>query len=489
MKILMIFVPGLLIMIICCLFETDILYAQADREVAFPNLNFTRPVDLQHPNDDSNRLFVVEQEGIIYTFENNRNVNTKKVFLDIRDQVNDSGNEQGLLGLVFHPDYQNNGYFYVDYTAEDPNRTVISRYQVSTSNPDSAVKESEFVILEVNQPYSNHNAGQIVFDSDGYFYITLGDGGSGGDPQGNGQNLETLLGSILRIDVDQTSAGLNYAIPADNPFVGNLRGFREEIYAYGLRNPWRISFDLKTQWLWAADVGQDAYEEINIIEKGKNYGWNITEGFHCYNAAACDTTGLILPVWEYSHSAGQSITGGYVYRGADVPELTGRYIYADYVSGRIWALEYDGTGEPVNSLLNDTDLNISSFGVDRNNELYICAFDGKIYRFISTSTDVLESENKITLKKYRLAQNYPNPFNSSTIIQYHLKSDTKVVMEIYDIIGKLIKILVNGTQPQGNQTVVWDGTDMKNNPVKSGVYLYRLKGDGFEEIRKMLILN
>ncbi len=487
MKTMMTFVPGLLMVIIGCSSGTDQVYAQVSLEAAFPNLNFTRPVDLQHPNDDLNRLFVLEQQGMIYTFDNNREVNIKNVFLDIREWVNDSGNEQGLLGLAFHPDYQDNGYFYVDYTAANPNRTVISRYQVSTSNPDSAVKNSEFVILEVNQPYSNHNAGQIVFGLDGYLYITFGDGGSAGDPQGNGQNLETLLGSILRIDVNQIRAGLNYGIPADNPFVANLRGFREEIYAYGLRNPWRISFDPETQWLWAADVGQNVYEEIDIIEKGKNYGWNIMEGFHCYNAASCDTTDLIMPVWEYSHSVGQSIIGGYVYRGSNVPELTGKYIYADYVSGRIWTLEYDGIEKPVNLLLNDTDLNISSFGVDQNNELYICAFDGKIYKFTSMSADVLEPENRI--KKYRLAQNYPNPFNSSTVIRYHLKSNTKVVLEVYDITGRLINILVNENRPQGDRTAVWNGTDMGNNPVKSGVYLYRLKGDGFEETRKMLILN
>lgn len=489
MKTTMIFMAVLSMTIICCLSGRDQLYAQVDFEVAFPNLNFTRPVDLQHPNDDSNRLFVVEQRGIIYTFENNRDVNLKNIFLDIRERVNNSGNEQGLLGLAFHPDYQNNGYFYVDYTAANPNRTVVSRYQVSVSNPDSALKDSEFVILEVDQPYSNHNAGQIVFGPDGYLYITLGDGGSGGDPEGNGQNLEILLGSILRIDVDRTEADLNYGIPPDNPLVANLRGFRDEIYAYGLRNPWRISFDPETHRLWAADVGQSAYEEIDIIEKGKNYGWNIMEGFHCYNSASCDTADLTLPIREYSHSVGQSITGGYVYRGSEVPELTGRYIYADYISGRIWTLEYDGTGEAVNSLLDDTDLGISSFGVDRNNELYICAFDGRIYRFKSTSTGVPGESDLKRTGDFHLMQNYPNPFNSSTTIQYHLETDTKVILEIYNTTGRLIKRLVNGNQPQGDRTVIWYGDNMENNHVSSGVYLYRLRGAGFDETKKLLILN
>ncbi len=461
--------------------------AQVELEVAFPDLNFTRPVDLQHPNDNSNRLFVVEQQGIIYAFENNREANIKNVFLDIRDRVNDSGNEEGLLGLAFHPDYQNNGYFYVDYTAANPRRTVIARYQVSSSNPDSAVKNSEFIILEVNQPYSNHNAGQIVFGPDGYLYITLGDGGSAGDPQSNGQNLGTLLGSILRIDVDQTRLDLNYNIPSDNPFAGNLSEFREEIYAYGLRNPWRISFDPQTQWLWAADVGQNAYEEIDIIEKGKNYGWNIMEGFHCYNAPSCDTTGLTMPIWEYSHSVGQSITGGYVYRGSKIPELIGKYIYADYVSGRIWALEYDGTGEPTNSLLKDTDLNIASFGIDRNKELYICAFDGNIYRFKEATTNVLKS-NLFKFNNFQLAQNYPNPFNSSTLISYNLESENRVVLEIYNALGQLIKRLVNTNQSVGNQSVVWNGDDINGKKVASGIYLYKLTIAGLQKTKKMLYL-
>ncbi|MBD3290774.1 T9SS type A sorting domain-containing protein [candidate division KSB1 bacterium] len=462
---------------------------QTALEEAFPNLEFTRPVDMQFPNDNSNRLLVVEQQGVIYTFENNRDVTTKKVFLDIRDKVDDRGNEEGLLGLAFHPDYQSNGYFYVDYTASNPDRTVIARYEVSATNRDSAVVNSEFVILEVEQPYSNHNAGQILFGMDGYFYITLGDGGSGGDPQGNGQNLGTLLGSILRIDVDQTSGDRNYGIPTDNPFVANQREFREEIYAYGLRNPWRISFDPETQWLWAADVGQNQYEEIDIIEKGKNYGWNIMEGFHCYNTSSCDTAGLELPIWEYDHSLGLSITGGFVYRGARLPELVGKYIYADYVSGRIWALEYDGTGEPSNSLLINTDLNISSFGIDQNNMLYMLAFDGKIYRFKAGGTGVMDSKNIMKPALVRLAQNYPNPFNSNTTITYHLEKNTNVVLEIYDILGRLIRTLVQGHQLRGEKIVVWDGRDIQNKNVQSGIYFYKLKTGGFEKTKKMVLLQ
>ncbi len=328
-------------------------------EEAFPNLTFDRPVGIYHAGDESNRLFVLEQAGVIYVFENSKTVNSATVFLDIRDRVNDEGYEEGLLGLAFHPDYENNHYFYVDYTAANPRRTVIARYQANPDNPNKADKNSEFVILEVEQPYRNHNGGQISFGPDGYLYIALGDGGSGGDPKGNGQNLQTLLGSILRIDVDNPSNGRNYGIPSDNPFAGNTEGYREEIYAYGLRNPWRFSFDPETDQLWAADVGQENWEEIDIIKKGKNYGWNIMEGKHCYKpSTGCNTAGLELPIWEYGHDVGHSITGGFVYRGTKIPQLIGLYIYGDFEFGQIWALQYDGTNDTVNTELSKTDLNI-----------------------------------------------------------------------------------------------------------------------------------
>ena len=305
------------------------------------------------------------------------------MFLDIKDRVL-SGGERGLLGLAFHPNFSSNGFFYVDYTAENPSRTVISRFSVSQANPNQGDNGSEQVILEVLQPFSNHNGGKIAFGPDGYLYVALGDGGSGGDPLGNGQNRSTLLGSILRIDVDTSSEFGEYSVPSDNPFVGNTQGHREEIYAYGLRNPWKFSFDYVTGRLWAADVGQDRSEEINIIEKGRNYGWNIMEGSLCYSPSEdCNTTGLELPLWDYSHDLGSAITGGFVYRGSNFPDLVGAYVYGDFISGRIWALEYDGTGDPVNTELIDTNLNIASFGVDEANELYICAFDDKIYKFYS----------------------------------------------------------------------------------------------------------
>ena len=347
---------------------------------AFPNLSFNRPVDLQHAGDNSNRIFVVEQEGIIYVFTNDASATGKKVFMDIRSKVDDAGNEEGLLGLAFHPDYETNGYFYVNYTATNPDRTVISRFKVS-SNTDQADATSETVLLTIAQPYSNHNGGQVSFGPDGFLYIATGDGGSGGDPHDNGQNRSTLLGKILRIDVNKQENGKEYGIPADNPFANNSNGYKEEIYAYGLRNPWRFSFDADNGRLWTGDVGQNAYEEIDVIVKGGNYGWNTMEANHCFEpSSGCDRSGLKLPIHEYGRGSGISITGGFVYRGPTLTGLKGKYIYADYGSRKIWALDHSDMSKPINTELFEANFNISSFGVDQNNELYICAFDGKIYK-------------------------------------------------------------------------------------------------------------
>lgn len=353
--------------------------------VAFSQLTFSQPVGIYSDNA-SNRLFVVEQAGVIQVFENNPNADVAQVFLDIRDRVL-FGGEQGLLGLAFHPNFTENGYFYVDYVAANPARTVIARYTVNPNSTNQADAGSEQILLEIPQPFANHNGGQIAFGPDGYLYIGMGDGGSAGDPFGNGQNRSVLLGKILRIDINTQSGGRNYGVPADNPFVGNTEGFREEVFAYGFRNPWRFSFDSATGKLWAGDVGQNELEEIDLVEKDKNYGWNIMEGTDCYNPpSGCNQIGLTLPVYEYNHTLGNAVIGGYVYHGSTLPALSGAYIYGDYGSGRIWALLTDSSGAAVSNVqLVDSALTISSFGVDQTGELYLCAFDGKIYQLVDVA--------------------------------------------------------------------------------------------------------
>jgi len=471
--------------------------AQFELQVAFPNLSFTRPVDLQHAGDNSGRIFVVEQAGVISVFPNDSDVSTRSVFLNIQDSVNDSGNEMGLLGLAFHPDYKDNGYFYVNYTAVDPvRRSVISRFSVSESDSNIADPTSELELLSVTQPESNHNGGQVAFGPEGFLYIALGDGGGAGDDHGtigNGQDRTTLLGKILRIDVDQTQGQLNYAIPADNPFAGNTAGYREEIFAWGLRNPWRFSFDSANGRLWAGDVGQNEFEEVDLIENGKNYGWRIMEGMHCYNpSTGCDTTGLTLPIWEYSHNVGQSITGGYVYHGPSIPELAGKYVYADYVQGTIWSITYDGQNPVQNALVTTSTLEIASFGVDDVNELYICAFNGsdsKIYRFKPTVSNI-KSRSDLNPATFLLGMNYPNPFNNRTVIPYQVREQAFIEIRVYDVSGRLIDSLINREQSEGDYTITWRGTDHSGIPSPSGVYIVQLVSDRMvKATRKMILLQ
>ena len=345
----------------------------------FPNLSFNQPLDLQSPNDDTDRIFVVEKRGRIVVFNNDAATTSTTDFLNLTGIS--TASEQGLLGLAFHPNYSNNGYFYVFYT---PTTTlaVVSRFTVS-ADANVADASSEEVLLEIPQPLTNHNGGQLSFGPDGYLYIAVGDGGGAGDPDNNAQNRTNLLGNILRIDVDNEGNGLNYAIPATNPFV-NETSVRPEIYAFGLRNPWRMSFDVQDGTLWTADVGQGEREEINTIVSGGNYGWKIFEGNFCFSGD-CATMGLETPILEYGHDNGdRSITGGFVYRGATLPSLVGKYVYGDFVSGRIWALD---TTNNNNELLLEPRLSIASFGTDNANELYVCDFGGTIYKFALTATE------------------------------------------------------------------------------------------------------
>lgn len=350
---------------------------------AYPNLTFDQPLYYTTANDGTNDVFVVERTGKIKVFENDEDVNKFDVFIDLSSNIDFSGQEKGLLGLAFHPNYEENGYFYVNYTTEET--TVISRFSADQSTLTEGDPASEEILMEFSQPYPNHNGGHLAFGPEGYLYIATGDGGSSGDPQDNAQDLTKIYGKLLRIDINSANGDKNYTIPEDNPYAGNTNDYAEEIYAYGLRNPWKFSFDEKRELLWAADVGQNAMEEINLIEKGQNYGWNIMEGTLPHEASDTDNAEeLKEPIWEYDHTLGQSITGGYTYYGQENPSLNGIYIYGDFISGKIWGLWLGEEQQVENRELIDTDLMISSFGVDEKGELMIVDFNGKLYKLEET---------------------------------------------------------------------------------------------------------
>ena len=338
----------------------------------------SNPVDFQAPDDGSGRYFVVEQAGRVRIFVNGALVATP--FLDIASKVNFSG-EMGFLGLAFHPQFPQKNLFYVHYDrlVGAQVQSVIAEYQVSASDSNQANSASERILLTVDQPFGNHKGGQIAFGPDGFLYIALGDGGSGGDPLGNGQNLQTLLGKVLRIDVDHIDAGLQYAIPSTNPFAGG--GGRGEIWAYGLRNPFRFSFERGSGRLFCGDVGQDKYEEIDILQSGGNFGWNVMEGMHCYNpASGCSMAGLILPIAEYDHSEGDAVIGGYVYKGTAISSLAGAYIFSDNGSGTIWKLVESPPGTWTRTMLLSSNRGISSLGQDVAGEIYFVDYGGSVLK-------------------------------------------------------------------------------------------------------------
>lgn len=326
-------------------------------------------------------LYVAERRGRLWAFMPDEPSGGLRLLLDWGGKIRSGGQEEGLLGLAFDPQFGRNGHFYLHYSASGPRRSVVARL---TLRDGRVADGSELMLLEVAQPYSNHNGGQLAFGPDGYLYIALGDGGAAGDPQHHGQNPATLLGAILRLDVSQATPETPYQIPPDNPFAG-LDGARGEIWAYGLRNPWRFSFDRQTGQLWAGDVGQNAWEEVDLIERGGNYGWAALEGNHCFRpAAGCIPEGRIPPVVEYPLGGGVcSVIGGYVYRGPSIPALDGVYVYGDYCSGEIYGLRYDYDGRRITAgpqTLAATGGRIMSFAEDHAGNLYALLADGGVYR-------------------------------------------------------------------------------------------------------------
>lgn len=438
-------------------------------ENAFPGVYVANIVVLTAP-EDSPYVYLTSQNGQLYRVDTRESTPSATLWLDISGRIV-SGGERGLLGLAFHPNFSENGEFYTYYTAPTPLRSVISRFTVTDiENPEASTTlgdpTSEEILLQFNQPFTNHNGGHIAFGPDGFLYIASGDGGSGGDPQNNAQNANNLLGAMLRIDVNTQSG---YAIPSDNPWFVGENG-ADELYAIGLRNPWRFSFDRETGVLWTADVGQNAWEAIHIIEKGKNYGWKIIEGSNCFPiGTTCSTAGLELPIFEYNHDNGdRSVTGGYVYRGVRNPELRGKYIYGDFISGRVWALDFNSDTYAVNSnveLVNNP-FNISSFGEDSQGELYILSYgSGLVYRFVDTTSGPDPSE---VPARFTIHSAYPNPFNPKTNISFDVTQVETVSLDLFRADGVHIMQIAQNTYSPGRHSVTLDASNLS-----SGMYFVR----------------
>jgi hypothetical protein len=458
--------------------------AEVDLQNAFPNLPyFDFPTDLQDPMDGTDRLFMLEKAGKIWVFQNDPSVSSRKLFLDLSPYVN-SYWECGLLGLAFDPNYDSTGAFYVYYTADAPLTSRLSRFHVS-GDPDVADLGSEEILLEIPQTNFCHKSGCLVFGPDGYLYLTVGD-----DCQGwPAQDRTSLMGKMLRLDVNGISL-LPYAIPRDNPFVGNTHGWREEIYAYGFRNTWRFSIDPETKRIWGGDVGEASWEEVNIIKKGRNYGWWPMEGNECYHPPECDTTGTnnVLPVWVFPHVSelGESITGGFVYRGHTCPSLWGKYVYCDYVNGTMWALSYDGV-----TATNDEIYNVgvrpfnylSTFGVDKDDEVYVVTLWGYIYKMVDLTTGVANRTPPATALRVQ-----PNPFQTSTMLQFDVPASSgDARIDLYDVSGRRVRALISSASSSARM-VTWNGTDDHGRELASGVYFARLTIDGRDVGHQRVVL-
>jgi len=464
---------------------------------AFAPNRFAEPVLLTHAGDGSNRVFVVELFGQIKVMPNRDDV-VATTFLDITDRVTHNVRAQaGLLTLAFHPQHETNGLLYVYYSS-GRSTSRLSEFHVS-DDPDVVDPDSERIVLEVIQTGFHHNGNHLAFGPDGMLYASQGTGGTDED-QANGQIATNLMGTIYRIDVDARSPGLEYGIPPDNPFVGNSDGWREEIWVYGMRNPWRFSFDHQTGQLWEGDVGWGIWEEINMIEKGGNYGWVTMQGAQCNSTTDrdsaipdCDRDGLVVPLFQYGHSDGDaaSVTGGIVYRGQRLGGLRGAYIYGDFVDGRIWGLRYENGQVQSNDVIANVEAP-ASFGEDEGGEVYICAFErGWIYTFEpppNEPTAVL-TETPYVPQAHTLHQNHPNPFNPETLIQFELGVRGRVMLAVFNMAGQKVATLVESEMEAGAHAAIWDGRDDDGNTRASGVYLYRLEVGSFVQTKKLVLIR
>lgn len=462
---------------------------------AFPELSFTRPVELKDAGDGTNILYVAEQAGRIISFENDDKTETSTVFLDITSQVA-SGGEMGFLGLVFDPDHANNGHFFVNYTVNNPRRTRVSRFTRDTSNPEIADPTSEVVMFEVGQTFSNHNAGAVMFGPDGYLYVPLGDGGSGGDPNNEGQTLSTLLGSILRLDVNGGGNPLDCAsgtgaatIPADNPFVDGTGGNCDEAYAYGFRNPFRASFDPETDIMWVGDVGQGSREEVSNVNAGENHGWRMYEGNSCHSAP-CDPTGMTFPRWDYPHSNGNfSVTGGYIYHGTAIEDMDEMYVYGD-LGGRIWAVDvsvepevhYDIASVSASKFCAGSYC-LASMGLDADGEIYALPINDQIQKIILSTTSANEENPEQSSTSLGIVG--PNPVRDNTTLRINSSAPTTARLSVVDLLGREVALLFDGALRQGaTHDVVFDTTALP-----TGVYVARLESGETTSTVKLSVVH
>ncbi len=463
----------LVLLAMICVGATETARAQYALVDAFPNLSFVYGVDIQAlEGPPVNRLFVVEKRGVITVFPeaSTSGPADQTVFLDIQDKVHDFG-EAGLVGLAFHPNFKTNGYFFVYYVSKAPYHNTIARYQV-TADPNVADPTSELILI--SEPKNNlfHNGGQLVFGPDGFLYASMGDDVS----SANGQDLNDLLGSMLRISPNVSGSAPAYTIPNSNPFKGNANGYREEIFAWGFRNPWRFSIDTLGR-IWGTDVGENNYEEVDWIRSGRNYGWPLMEGPACFQPSSCDTAGknLVLPIDSYDHGTGSAVIGGYVYHGKRLLELEDRYIFGD-LDGIIWSLQYHGVDPIVKTPLSTSTPPIMAFGVGTapDREFYISCADGNIYKLVRATTGV----ERAPVAGARLLGNFPNPFNPATTIRYQLQTPGRTAIEIVSVDGSRVRVLDQGTRDAGVHDAEWRGETDLGGRAASGVYFYRLLVDG-----------
>jgi glucose/arabinose dehydrogenase len=447
---------------------------------------FNQVTDITNAGDS--RLFIVEQPGLIKILKMD-GTTLDTPFLDIRSSVNTGGNERGLLGLTFHPDYESNGYFYVNYTAEPDGATHISRFSVSQADSNIADPTSELVLLTQMQPFTNHNAGDLEFGPDNYLYFGLGDGGAGGDRLEAGQDSMTLLGKMLRIDVDNGSL---YAIPPDNPFVNDANAL-DEIWAIGLRNPWRFSFDSETGDLWIADVGQNQYEEIDLEPAGSpgglNWGWDCYEGNQVFEPENCGpASDYDFPVFEYAHAGIHcSVTGGFVYRGSQYPDLEGHYVFADLCSGQFWTLYQEGAGgydtTDQGQLVEGA---VTTFGLDQDNEMYVAERSNYIFKI---TTNYSTASNNPRTKDGIELQVSPNPVSNIANITYELPANTNVHLAVFDTNGRQVDKLINKKQNAGPHRIKWECNRANTGGVTEGIYFIVLKTKDSQNHRKVIIMD